>query len=129
MMILVKIAMTRPRKSDVVGLLLLAGHNDHGVLVYAGDVGTGFTDAACRQLRQRLRSLERPDPPFRGEFVRARGWPGRPRGRGPVHWVAAVLVGEIEYRAFTRDGNFRHPSWRGLRSDVAVAGVHLPGPT
>jgi ATP-dependent DNA ligase len=40
-----------------------------------------------------------------------------------------VVVGEIEYRAFTRDQNFRHPSWRGLRPDAAVADVHLPPPT
>jgi bifunctional non-homologous end joining protein LigD len=67
---------------DVVGSLLLAGHSDGGVLVYAGDVGTGFTDAVRRQLRRRLRPLERPEPPFGGDFVRARGWPGRPPGRG-----------------------------------------------
>jgi ATP-dependent DNA ligase len=28
---------------NVLGSLLLAGHIDDGVLVYAGDVGTGFT--------------------------------------------------------------------------------------
>ena len=115
--------------ADVVGSLLLAAHNDDGVLVYAGDVGTGFTDATRRQLRQQLRPLERPEPPFPGQFTRAGGWPGRPAGRGPVRWVAPELVGEIEYRAFTRDGNFRHPSWRGLRPDVIPTEVHLPPPT
>jgi bifunctional non-homologous end joining protein LigD len=114
---------------NVVGSLLLAGHNDDGALVYAGDVGTGLTEAARRQLREQLRPLQRPSPPFRGEFSRARGWPGRSPARGPVHWVEPLLVGEIEYRAFTRDGNFRHPSWRGLRPDTAVANVRLPPPT
>jgi bifunctional non-homologous end joining protein LigD len=114
---------------NVVGSLLLAGYNEDGVLVYAGDVGTGFTDVTRRQLRQQLRPLERSEPPFPGQSIRARSWPGRPTGRGAVRWVAAQLVGEIEYRAFTRDSNFRHPSWRGLRPDVAVIDVHLPRPT
>jgi bifunctional non-homologous end joining protein LigD len=113
---------------NVLGSLLLAGHTNDGELVYAGDVGTGFTDATRRQLLQLLRPLQRTDPPFAGEFTRARGWPGRPPGRGPVHWVAPGLVGEIEFRAFTRDGNFRHPSWRGLRPDRDPAEVILPTP-
>lgn len=38
------------------------------------------------------------------------------------------MVGEIEYRAFTRDQNFRHPSWRGLRPDRDAGDIHLPVP-
>lgn len=56
----------------VLGSLLLAGHNDTGDLVYLGDVGTGFTDAARRHLLQLLRPLRRPDSPFPAEFARAR---------------------------------------------------------
>jgi bifunctional non-homologous end joining protein LigD len=89
----------------------------------------GFTELARRQLLAWLRPLHRVESPFAGQFVRARGWPGRPPNRGRVQWVAPELVGEIEYRAFTRDQNFRHPSWRGLRPDAAVADVHLPPPT
>jgi bifunctional non-homologous end joining protein LigD len=113
----------------VLSALLLAAHDSEGRLVYVGDVGTGFTDAARRHLKEVLRPLHRDRPPFpapAGEFVRARGWPGRPPNRGIVQWVAPQLVGEIEYRAFTRDGNFRHPSWRGLRLDRDPAEVHLP---
>ena len=67
----------------------------------------------------------------RGEFVRARGWPGRPPGRSVVHWVQPRLVGEVEYRAFTLNrttagGTFRHPSWRGLRPDREPDEVRLP---
>ena len=113
---------------NVLGSLLLAGHADTGELVYLGDVGTGFTDAARRHLLPLLRPLQRPDSPFPAEFARARGWPGRPPNRGPVHWVAPVVVGEIEYRAFTRDQNFRHPSWRGLRPDRDAGDIHLPVP-
>lgn len=114
--------------SDVVGSLLLAVHGEGGELVYVGDVGTGFTDAGRRALAARLRALAADGPPFAGPFARARGWPGRAPNRGPVHWVAPVLVGEIEYRAFTRDRTFRHPSWRGLRTDRGPDEVGLPGP-
>jgi bifunctional non-homologous end joining protein LigD len=114
--------------SNVLGSLLLAGHADTGELVYLGDVGTGFTEAARRHLLGLLRPLQCHDSPFPAEFARARGWPGRSPNRGPVHWVAPVVVGEIEYRAFTRDQNFRHPSWRGLRADRDPADIHLPAP-
>jgi len=115
----------------VLGALLLGAHGPDGQLVYVGDVGTGFTDAARRRLLDLLRPLQRGDPPFAGEFVRARGWPGRPPSRGVVHWVQPRLVGEIEYRAFTSNrtsagGTFRHPSWRGLRPDREPDEVRLP---
>jgi len=112
--------------ANVLGSLLLAAHDRGGELVYVGDVGTGFTDAVRRRLLGLLRPLHRDDPPFVGEFVRARGWPGRPPSRSPVHWVAPQLVGEIEYRAFTREGSFRHPSWRGLRADRDPRDVQEP---
>ena len=112
-----------------LGSLLLAAHDTAGELVYVGDVGTGFNDAARMRLLELLRPLEQPTPPFRREVVRTRVWPGRPPGRGPVHWVEPQLVGEIEYRAFTRDGSFRHPSWRGLRPDRDPDTVDLPEPT
>ncbi len=111
-----------------IGALLLAAHDEDGRLVYVGDVGTGFTDAARERLLQQLRGLERPGSPFEGEVARARGWPGRGAGRGEVRWVDPVLVGEIEYRSFSGDGAFRHPSWRGLRPDRDPGEVRLPEP-
>lgn len=112
----------------VLGALLLAAHDPAGRLAYAGDVGTGFTDTARQRLLERLRVLHRDRSPFGAQtgFVRARGWPGRPPSRGAVHWVEPVLVGEVEYRTFTQDGSFRHPSWRGLRPDRGPTEVYLP---
>ncbi|MFC4950102.1 DNA ligase [Pseudonocardia sp. GCM10023141] len=114
--------------ANVVGALLLAVHDAAGVLVYVGDVGTGFTDAARRQLLELLGPLHRDTPPFPGAFSRTRGWPGRAPSRSPVQWVEPEVVGEVEYRAFTGEGNFRHPSWRGLRPDRVAAEVHVPAP-
>lgn len=112
----------------VLGALLLAARDPAGNLAYAGDVGSGFSDATRRHLLELLGPLARDTSPFPGEFVRARGWPGRPPSRGLVHWVEPSLIGEIEYRSFTRDGSFRHPSWRGLRSGLDPHEVHLPRP-
>jgi bifunctional non-homologous end joining protein LigD len=117
--------------AGVLGALLLGAYGPDGQLVYVGDVGTGFTGAARRQLLELLRPLHRGDPPFVGEFVRARGWPGRPPGRSVVQWVQPRLVGEVEYRAFTLNrttagGTFRHPSWRGLRDDKSATEVAMP---
>ncbi|WP_369266993.1 hypothetical protein [Streptomyces harbinensis] len=39
-----------------------------------------------------------------------------------------ALVGEVAYRAWTRDGRLRQPSWRGLRPDKAPGEVRVEGP-
>ena len=112
----------------VLGSLLLAAHGEDGRLVHVGDVGTGFTDATRRALLAELAPLARDDPPFTGPFTMVRGWRGRSPRRGGIRWVEPRLVGEIEYRAFGRDGAFRHPSWRGLRPDRDPSEVQRPAP-
>lgn len=79
-------------------------------LRYVGQVGTGFTDAMLDELSARLRELELADSPF------STGEVPRERARG-AHWVRPVLVGEVEFKAWTDDGRLRAPSWRGLRPD------------
>ena len=95
--------------TGTLGGLLLGAHDpDSGDLVYIGDVGTGFTQAARADLLAQLQPLERRTHPFvttppREDTVRAR-------------WVEPRLVGEIVYRQFTRAGRVRHTAWRGLRA-------------
>ncbi len=110
----------------VLGSLLLAAHGEDGRLVHVGDVGTGFTDATRRALLAELAPLARSDPPFAGPLSLVSGWRGRSPRRGGIQWVEPRLVGEIEYRAFGRDGAFRHPSWRGLRPDREPSEVQRP---
>jgi bifunctional non-homologous end joining protein LigD len=113
----------------VLGALLLAVHDEDGALVYAGDVGTGFTDAVRRALLEQLHGLARGTPPFDGPTQLAHAWPGRARRGVAVHWIEPRLVGEIEYRAFSPGGGFRHPSWRGLRPDREPGDVGRPAST
>jgi bifunctional non-homologous end joining protein LigD len=40
----------------------------------------------------------------------------RQRGLGPV-WVDPLLVCEVEFTEWTREGTLRQPSFKGLRDD------------
>lgn len=40
-----------------------------------------------------------------------------------AQWVEPLLVGEVGFTNWTRDGRLRHPSWRGLREDLVPDAV------
>jgi bifunctional non-homologous end joining protein LigD len=88
---------------------LLCGVYDEGRLRYAGRVGSGFSQGKLVELTDRLTPLARPTPPF-DEAVPA-------LDARHAHWVEPVLVGEVAFTQWTRDGRLRNPSWRGLRAD------------
>lgn len=106
------------RRVDLIGSLLVGVPGPAG-LEYAGNVGTGFTEAMLRDLADRLRPLERPDSPFAGEVPRAHA--------RDAHWTTPVLVGEVAYAERTSDDMLRHPSWRGLRPDKTPGDVRREG--
>ncbi|GAA3471992.1 non-homologous end-joining DNA ligase [Nonomuraea roseola] len=104
------------RRSGMIGSLLLGVHDAGGRLVFAGHVGTGFTERMLADLGSRLRPLERPDPPVLGV----------PREHArDAHWVEPVLVGEVRYAEWTPERSLRHPSWRGLREDKGPGEVRV----
>ncbi|GII54208.1 hypothetical protein Pth03_25970 [Planotetraspora thailandica] len=103
------------RREGMIGSLLLGVHDEAGRLVFAGHVGTGFTEAALRDLREMLAPLGRPGSPFDGPVPREHA--------RNAHWVEPRLVGEVQYGEWTGDGYLRHPSWRGLRPDKTPAEV------
>ncbi len=88
------------------GSLLMGAYGKQGLL-YAGRVGTGFSNRLLEQLSATLRELEIPRSPFHGSV---------PDNRS-VHWVRPELVIEVEFTERTRDGRLRHPAFRGLRED------------
>jgi bifunctional non-homologous end joining protein LigD len=88
---------------------LLIGHYADGRLVFAGKVGTGFSQKAAVELRSRLEAIEQTTSPFVSP-------PHGARGRG-VHWVLPRLVCEVAFTEWTGDGKIRHPSFQGLRAD------------
>jgi bifunctional non-homologous end joining protein LigD len=109
------------RRSGRFGSLILGyWHGDE--LVYAGNVGTGFTDAEIEKLLTKLRPLERKEPPFREV-------PKMPRvRRDAIVWVEPKLVAEVEFVEWTHDRRLRAPSYQGLREDKPADDVEREEP-
>jgi bifunctional non-homologous end joining protein LigD len=112
---LVVVGFTDPQGSRKGFGALLVGYHEDGDLVYAGKVGTGYTEAALRDLRARMEELEVPDRPV------DRAAEGLPR-RG-VHWIRPELVAQIGFTEWTSDGRLRHPRFLGLREDKQAGEV------
>jgi bifunctional non-homologous end joining protein LigD len=90
------------------GALLVGYHTPKRKLVYAGRVGTGYTDKVLAALRQRLGKLEQKRATVAlPEDVSARG----------THWVKPTLVVEVGFSEWTREGIVRGASFVGLRVD------------
>jgi bifunctional non-homologous end joining protein LigD len=102
------------RREGGIGALLLAVNGPEG-LVFAGGVGTGFTERMLADLAARLSSLARATSPLAVQPPAAE--------TRDAHWVTPRLVGEVAYTEWTPDGRIRHPSWRGLRPDKSPAEV------
>ncbi|SNY62820.1 ATP-dependent DNA ligase [Paractinoplanes atraurantiacus] len=89
------------------------------LLRYAGQVGTGFTDAMLHHLQASLDAARRTTAPV----------PGVPRDHARhARWVEPTLVGEVAFRNWTVDGRLRHASWRGLRPDRDLSSLVPPPP-
>ena len=104
------------RRAGVFGALV-AGVYDAGVLRWAGNVGTGFSDSEIERLLARLEPLERDESPF-AEL------PKMPRvKRSDVVWVEPELVAEVEFAEWTHEGRLRAPSYLRLREDKPAPDV------
>ncbi|MCW2931865.1 MAG: putative ligase [Actinomycetia bacterium] len=87
---------------------LLVGLPGKAGLEYAGSVGTGFTQAALRELASLLSDLEQPVSPFADALP--------PSIARHARWVRPALAAEVAYLERTPSGRLRQPVWRGLRS-------------
>jgi DNA ligase D-like protein (predicted ligase) len=113
---------TDPQRSRIgFGALLLGYYDPGGRLVYAGTVGTGFTNQMLRSLHDRLAAIERPGSPFEAGPL--------PRPLARVHWVDPQLVGEVGFSEWTDAGELRHPRFQGLRDDKDPGEVVRETPT
>jgi DNA ligase D-like protein (predicted ligase) len=109
---LVVAGFTAPKGARAGFGALLLGYWAEGRLVYAGKVGTGFSEAVLRKTLAKLEELERPTSPF-----------SAPVGEKDARWAEPVLVAEVAFTNWTPDGRLRHPSFLGLRTDKPSADV------
>jgi len=84
---------------------LLVGIPLDDELIYAGRIGTGFSEADMRDLGPRLRSSRRTTSPFTTEPTAAE--------RKDAVWVEPVITGRVRFMNWTETGRLWHPAWLG----------------
>ena len=94
-------------RSSSLGSLAVGVMEDEK-LVYAGKVGTGFTESTLAIVKRELEPLRRDTSPFDGRQP--------PKG---TRFVEPRLVAHVEFREWTKSGTLRAPSFKGLRPDVS----------
>ncbi|HET9715730.1 MAG TPA: non-homologous end-joining DNA ligase [Pseudolabrys sp.] len=86
------------------------GRREDGELRYAGKVERGFDPGLEQQLRARADKLKRRTQPLTRKIRKPK-----------ATWLEPKLLVEVEYRALTRDGKLRHPTFKGIREDLSHA--------
>src|SRR5437868_5165678 len=103
---------TAPRASRKYFGALLVGVYEDRKLVYTGHVGGGFDEKTLADVYQRLKPL----------IIKTSAFSNTPpRTNEKPTWVKPVLVAEVKFAEWTREGVMRQPVFLGLRQDVAPA--------
>ena len=106
---------TGPRRSrEYFGALALAVRDKaRKQWVYVGHVGTGFSVAALKSLYETMQPLRAEKKPF-GQKV---------KHENETIWLVPKLVGEVKFTEWTSEGEMRHPTFLGLRTDKKALDV------
>jgi bifunctional non-homologous end joining protein LigD len=99
---------------NAIGSLVL-GYYEGKVLVHAGRVGTGFTEALAGTLFKTLEALHADTSPFAKKLPAA-------AARG-VRFARPVLVAEVAFAGWTAERSLRHAAFRGLREDKPAEAI------
>ena len=105
---------------------LLVGYQGADGLLFAGRVGTGFSEKALEHLYDGLQKIKRPTCPFVNlpEKAPVRWRQGvTPAVMKRCHWVEPVLVAQIKFSEWTSDDQLRQPVFLGLRTDKQAKDV------
>jgi bifunctional non-homologous end joining protein LigD len=110
---------------------LVVGYYEHRKLRFAARVRAGFTAAQRAALFDLLRPLKTEKCPF-GDLPTGKTghW-----GEGVtdedmkiLRWVKPVLVAEVAFTEWTRDGHLRHSAFVGLRTDTDARSIEREDP-
>ncbi|MDD1775959.1 MAG: non-homologous end-joining DNA ligase [Candidatus Methanomethylicus sp.] len=94
-------------RGDTFGALLLGLYDVNRKLIFAGKVGTGFSDMDLAMLAGKFRRLQEGAIPTEGAATSGE----------EITWLRPELVCEVVYQMVTKDGKLRMPRFRGLRED------------
>jgi ATP-dependent DNA ligase len=94
-------------RSEAFGGLHIA-EIEKGKLVYRGKVGTGFTDAAIKDIFKLIKKLKETDKPVDNKVLDEK----------VSKWVEPKLFAEVSFASFTPDKIFREPVFVRLRPDL-----------
>ena len=111
---------TDPEGSRLKFGSVIVGFYAEQKLLFAGKVGTGFSDALLRKLHSQFKKIARASCPFANLPVpRGNKW-----GQGITasemrfcHWLEPELVCQVKFSEWTRDDRLRQPVFLGLRED------------
>lgn len=109
------VGFTKPKGNRTgFGTLLLGVYAQPGSheLLYAGRVGTGFSETSLKQMHEKLQKLEVKTSPLSKSLPVSL--------RHGVHWIKPSLVGEVEFAEWTADNVLRHATFIALRTDKPV---------
>ena len=106
----VVVGYTAPKGSRSGFGSLLMAKPESGHLRYVGRVGTGFDDATLKSLQTVLSKLQ--DKRASVELPKH-----VPFSASSVHWVKPVLVAEVAFRGWAKEGLLRQASFKRLRED------------
>lgn len=110
----------RSNSTSEIGNLFL-GVYEGDKLRYAGAMGTGWSLATARELKQMLQKIEVDKSPFEVGSVKQTRW--SKRAAGAERWVKPTMVVEVSFAEWTPEGHLRHASFQGLRTDKPAKSV------
>ena len=99
---------------------MLVGYNSPDGLVFAGRVGTGFSDKVLANLYGKFQKFRQATCPFINLPEKSKGRWGlgiTPAVMKHCQWVRPVLVAQIKFTEWTYDDQLRQSVFLGLRTD------------